>query len=68
MTFTVTPEYLYLGVTLILMLIQVIQMRKVSKLQREINELWQQISIIAISAGATLEKMQKKIDEKQDKN
>jgi len=68
MTFTVTPEYLYLGVTLILMLIQVIQMRKVSKLQKEVSDLWQQISIIAISAGATLEKMQKKIDEKQDKN
>lgn len=68
MTFTITPEYLYLGVTLILMLIQVLQIRRVSKLHKEVVDLWHQISIIAISAGSTLEKMQKKIDEKQDKS
>lgn len=67
MTFTITPEYLYLGVTLILMLIQVLQIRKVSKLKKEIESLWQQISIIALSAGTTLEKLEKKIDGKQDK-
>ena len=68
MTLTITPEYVYLGVTLFLMLIQVLQLRKVYKLRKEVEDLWQQISIMAISAGATLEKMQKKIDEKQDKN
>lgn len=67
MTFTITSEYLYLAVTLILMLIQVLQIRKSAKLKREIQDLWQQISIIALSAGTTLEKLEKKIDGKQDK-
>ena len=67
MTFTLTPEYLYLIVTLILMFIQVLQIRRSTRLNREVKELWQQISIIAISAGATLEKLEKKIDGKQDK-
>ncbi len=67
MTFTITSEYLYLTVTLILMFIQVLQIRKTARLKREIEDLWQQISIIALSAGTTLQKLEKKIDEKQDK-
>lgn len=67
MTFTIKPDTLYLIITLVLMAIQVLQWVIMSKLKKEIEGLWQQISIIAISAGATLEKMQKKIDEKQDK-
>ena len=67
MTINITPEYLYLGVTLILMLIQVLQIRRASRLKREIEELWGQISIIAMSAGSMLEKLEKKIDGKQDK-
>lgn len=67
MTINITPEYLYLAVTLILMFIQVLQIRRTSKLKREIEELWGQISIIAMSAGSMLEKLEKKIDGKQDK-
>ena len=67
MTFTITTEYLYLGVTILLLLIQVWQLRKVELLKREIKDLWDQIHIIAISAGNTLQKLEKKIDEKQDK-
>lgn len=67
MTFTITREYLYLGVTVLLLLIQVWQLRKVEKLKKEVQDLWNQIHIIAISAGNTLQKLEKKIDEKQDK-
>jgi hypothetical protein len=67
MTFTITREYLYLGVTVLLLLIQVWQMRKVDVLKKEIQDLWNQIHIIAISAGNTIQKLEKKIDEKQDK-
>jgi NTP pyrophosphatase (non-canonical NTP hydrolase) len=67
MTFTITREYLYLGVTVLLLLIQVWQMRKVDALKKEIQDLWNQIHIIAISAGNTIQKLEKKIDEKQDK-
>lgn len=67
MTFTITREYLYFGVTILLLLLQVWQLRKVELLKREIKDLWDQIHIIAISAGNTLQKLEKKIDEKQDK-
>lgn len=67
MTITLSSEYLYLAVTLVLMFIQVLQIRRSVKLKREIEELWGQISIIAMSAGSMLEKLEKKIDGKQDK-
>jgi hypothetical protein len=67
MTVTINSEYLYLTVTLILMLIQVIQWRKMSKLKRELEDVWSQISILAMSAGSMLEKIKKDIDGKQDK-
>lgn len=67
MTFTITPEYLYLTITLILMLIQVIQWRKMAKLKRELEDVWSQISILAMSAGGMLEKIKKDLDGKQDK-
>ena len=67
MTFTITPEYLYLSVTLILMLIQVIQWRKIAKLKKEFEDVWAQISILAMSAGGMLDKIKKDLDGKQDK-
>lgn len=67
MTFTITSEYLYLAVTLILMLIQVLQIRKVAKLKKELEDVWSQISILAMSAGGMLEKIKKDLDGKQDK-
>lgn len=67
MTFTITREYLYVGVTIVLLLIQVWQMFKIDALKKEIDNIWNQIHIIAISAGNTLQKLEKKIDEKQDK-
>jgi hypothetical protein len=67
MTVTINSEYIYLTVTLILMLIQVIQWRKMSKLKKELEDVWSQISILAMSAGSMLEKIKKDIDGKQDK-
>ena len=67
MTVTIKPEYIYFGATLILMIIQLLQWIVFSRLKRDIEDLWQQISIIAVTAGNTLQKLEKKIDDKQDK-
>lgn len=67
MTVTITPDYIYLVATLILMLIQIIQWRIIIKLKKEIDTIWQQISILAMSSAGFFDKFQKKIDEKQDK-
>lgn len=67
MTITITPEYVYLGVVLLLMFIQVVQWATISKLKKEINSLWTQISIIAVSSGNLLEGIEKKLNAKEDK-
>lgn len=67
MTVTISPEYIYLVATLILMLVQIIQWRIISKLKKEIDTIWHQISILAMSSAGFFDKFQKKIDEKQDK-
>ncbi len=67
MTITITPEYVYLGVVLLLMFIQVVQWAAISKLKKEINSLWTQISIIAVSSGSLLEGIEKKLNAKEDK-
>jgi hypothetical protein len=67
MTITINSEYIYLGVTLILMLVQVLQWRVASKLKKEVDNLWTQISIIAMSSGNILEKIERKLDGKEDR-
>jgi hypothetical protein len=67
MVVTINSEYIYLGATLILMLIQVIQWVRFSRLKRDTEELWTQISILAMSASGMLEKIKKDLDGKQDK-
>lgn len=67
MQVTINPELVYLIVTIVLMIIQMLQWRKISKLKGEVQDLWGQISILAMSAGSMLEKIKKDIDGKQDK-
>jgi len=67
MTVTITPDYIYLGATIILLIIQVIQWRRYDLIKKEVHDLWNQIHILAISAGNTIQKLEKKIDEKQDR-
>ena len=67
MTFTFEKDHVYFAVTLSVMIIQLYNTYKLSKLRSEVDTIWQQIAIMGISAGQLLEKFQKKLDEKQDK-
>ena len=67
MQVTINPEHVYLIVTVVLMIIQMFQWRKISKLKGEIESIWSQISVIAMSAGGIFEKIKKDLDGKQDK-
>lgn len=67
MTVTINPGYVYLTVTIILMVIQVIQMITNIRLKKEVDDLWAQISVLSISLTTILQNMEKKIDGKQDK-
>jgi hypothetical protein len=66
MEITITEQYIYLIVTLVLMLIQVLQIFSIRRLRKEVEDLWQQISILVLTTGNTIQKLEKKIDEKQD--
>ena len=68
MVLTIGEGIVYLVVTLILMGIQVWQIRKFYLQNKEIDLLWEQIGILAMTTSLNIEKLQKSIDEKESKN
>jgi hypothetical protein len=68
MILTIGEGIVYLVVTLILMGIQVWQVRKFYLQNKEIDLIWEQIGIFAMTTSINFEKLQKSIDEKQQKN
>jgi hypothetical protein len=68
MELTISEGIVYLVVTLILMAIQVWQLRKFHLQNKEIDLIWEQIGILAMTTSLNFEKLQKSIDEKQSKN
>lgn len=67
MTITLDPIYVYLTVNLVLAVMLILNLRKVDKLKEEVNTIWQQIALMAIASGGAFTKIEKKLDEKQDK-
>ena len=68
MILTIGEGIVYLVVTLILMGIQVWQIRKFHLQNKEIDLLWDQIAILAMTTSNNIEKIKKLIDEKQPKS
>lgn len=68
MTFTLEKDYVYFAVTLIVLLIQLYNSWRMSRISSQIDSLWQQIAIMAIASGGAFDKLDKKIDGKQDKS
>jgi hypothetical protein len=68
MELTISEGIVYLVVTLILMAIQVWQIRKFHLQNKEIDLIWEQIGILAMTTSLNFEKLQKSIDEKQSKS
>lgn len=67
MTFTITTENIFVILSITTLIIQAWQVRKVEKIKVETEEIWQQIKILAVSTATKLEKLENKIDGKQDK-
>ena len=67
MTITVTETQVYVGIIIVLMVIQMYQHRIISKLEKETKEIWEQIGIIVVSLGTELGNMQKDLNKKEDK-
>jgi hypothetical protein len=67
MTLTVQPQYIYFVVTLIVLLIQLYNTYKLNKIKTEVDSIWQQIAVMAIASASAFDKLEKKIDGKEDK-
>ena len=63
----IEPQYVYLGATSILALLQILNYRKMSALREEVDSLWKQIAVMAIASAGAFDKVQKALDEKADK-
>lgn len=68
MVFTISESIVYLVVTLILMAIQVWQIRKFHLQNKEIDLIWEQIGILAMTTSLNIQKLEKSLDEKQSKD
>jgi len=62
MTFTLTQEHFYLIIILFLMGMQVFQWKQINKAHREIDKLWNQISVFNTMVAMKLLETQKNID------
>ena len=67
MTFTLEKEYVYFGVTLLVLLIQLYNTYRMGRIKSEVDNIWQQIAVMAIASAGAFDKLEKKIDDKQDK-
>ena len=66
MTLTIDPVYVYLGVNSVLALLLIINIRKTDRMKEDINAIWQQLAIMAIASGGAFDKLEKKINEKEE--
>lgn len=68
MTITLSEGILYLAVVLILMIIQVYQLKRIADLQKECDLIWTQVGTIVMSISAKMLEMQKDITDAKQKN
>jgi len=67
MTFTLEKEYVYFGVTLLVLLIQLYNTYRMGRIKSEVDSIWQQIAVMAIASAGAFDKLEKKIDDKEDR-
>lgn len=67
MTITVTEEQMYLGVIGFLCILQILQWAAIKKLQKECDNLWNQIGTLVAGVSNQIISIQKDLNNKQDK-
>lgn len=67
MTITITSEHVYIGIIVILGLLQLFQWRVIYRVARENESLWDQVGILAASISNQIISIQKDLLNKQDK-
>ena len=66
MTITLTAEQVYIGIIVFLMVLQVVQWVSIKKLQREVEQIWGQIAIVAATLSYQVNSIQKPTTQEND--
>jgi hypothetical protein len=67
MTIDITPERLYTGIIVFLLVMQIWQHYRLAKLEKEVKQVWTQISILITSISTKLLDLDKKVEDKVGK-
>lgn len=60
MTFTVTTEQVYLGIIIVLMIVQIFQWKSIYSLKNQVDQIWTQIAIVVTSVSQQIEEIKRK--------
>jgi hypothetical protein len=67
MTITLTQEHLYIGVIVLLIILQVVQWVTIKKLQNECDRIWEQLGTLVSGVTNQIISIQKDLGSKEDK-
>ncbi len=67
MTVTLTQEHLYIGVIVLLIILQVVQWVTIKKLQNECDRIWEQLGTLVSGVTNQIISIQKDLGSKEDK-
>lgn len=68
MTITITEQQMYIGIIILLLLLQIYQQVQIKKLEKECSNLWEQLGVLVASLTSQIIQLQRDINSKQDKN
>ncbi len=68
MTINITETSLYIGTIVILLAIQIYHQRRISKLEKEVDDIWLQLGVLTQGLTTKLMDLLKDLNNKQDKN
>ena len=67
MTVTFTQEHVYIGIIIILVVLQIYQLRLINKLEKECDDIWAQLGTLVGNITSQILSLQKDLNNKQDK-
>ena len=67
MTITITQEHFYLGVIVLLMIVQMFQWRAIYKLKGECDKIWEQLGTLVSGVSNQIISIQRDLSGKEDK-
>ena len=68
MTVTVSPDKIYFGICLLLLVLQVYQYYMIRKLKYELESVWAQLGIMVAAVSSKLLDLDKKVDKNEKDN